>query len=84
MPRHVGDKTKKADAKQCGGRVWQQVAQTHGDATQGEDDAIKALMVAFKEGNFGKKDLDAALRAYQAAVDATKSPHRKAAEGCYT
>ena len=50
-------------------------------ATQGEDEAIKALMHgAFKEG-FVKKDvLATALRAHKAAVDATKSPQREAAE----
>ena len=52
-------------------------------ATQGKDDAIKALMKAFKLG-FVKKDvLAAALRAHKAAVDATKSPQRESAEEFY-
>ena len=49
-------------------------------ATQGEDGAIKALMTAFKAGDLSKEDLAAILRAHQAAVDAMKSPQRKAAE----
>ena len=49
-------------------------------ASQGEDDAIKALMDAFKHGQVKKEDLAAALRAHKVAVDATKSPQRKAAE----
>ena len=49
-------------------------------ATQGNDDSIKALMDLFKEGLFDKNELAAALRAHQAAVDATKSPQREAAK----
>ena len=49
-------------------------------ATQGEDESIKALMDFFKEGFVKKEDLASALRAHQAAVDATKSPQREAAE----
>jgi len=54
-------------------------------ATQGFDDSIKALMEKFRMGIFrrgfvNKDDLAAALRAHQAAVDATKSPQREAAE----
>ena len=37
-------------------------------------------MTAFKEGHVSKDDLAAALRAHQAAVDATKSPQREAAD----
>ena len=48
-------------------------------ATQGDDNAIKALIQGFKKGNLDKKDLDAALLAHQAAVQATKSPQREAA-----
>jgi len=40
-------------------------------------------MFAFKEGYASKDDLAAALRAHQAAVDATKSPQRDAAEAYY-
>ena len=49
-------------------------------ATQGCDKSIKILMDFFREGLIRKEVLDAALRAHKAAVDATKSPQRKAAE----
>ena len=49
-------------------------------AAQGNNDSIKALMNAFRRGFVSKDDLAAALRAHQAAVDATKSPQREAAE----
>ncbi len=49
-------------------------------ATHGHDDSIKVLMDLFKEGIVSKEELAAALRAHQAAVDATKSPHRDAEE----
>jgi len=49
-------------------------------AAQGEDYSIKMLMEEFKSGVVSKDDLAAALRAQQAAVDATKSPQREAAE----
>ena len=49
-------------------------------ATQGNNDAIKVLMIAFKCGFMKKEDLAAALRAHQAAVDETKSPQREVAE----
>ena len=56
-------------------------------ATQGDDGAIKMLMSMFKRRVVAKKDglidkevLAAALRAHQAAVDATRSAQRDAAE----
>ncbi len=49
-------------------------------AGQGYDLSIEALMDAFKEGCVVKEELAAALRAHQAAVDATKSPQREAVE----
>lgn len=49
-------------------------------ATQGYDDAIEALTNAFKQGHLENEVLAAALRAHKAAVDATKSPQRLAAE----
>eukprot|EP00986_Skeletonema_menzelii_P020506 scaffold31384_cov166-Skeletonema_menzelii.AAC.1 len=52
-------------------------------AKQGHDGSIKALMQAFKRGHVSKDDLAAALRAHQAAVNATKSPQREAAEEFY-
>eukprot|EP00984_Skeletonema_dohrnii_P001265 scaffold393_cov158-Skeletonema_dohrnii-CCMP3373.AAC.6 len=50
-------------------------------AKLGDNDSIKMLMDAFKNGLVSKDDLASALRAHQAAVDATKSPQREAAEG---
>eukprot|EP00984_Skeletonema_dohrnii_P021254 scaffold10568_cov140-Skeletonema_dohrnii-CCMP3373.AAC.2 len=49
-------------------------------ANLGYDESIKALMDNFTDGFVSKDDLAAALRAHQAAVDATKSPQREAAE----
>ncbi len=51
-------------------------------AKQGDDESMKALMDAFKKGCIGKEDLTTTttLRAHQAAIDATKSPQREAAE----
>ena len=49
-------------------------------ATQGDDNAMKNLLIAFKQGVTEKDVLAATLRAQKAAVDATKSPQRKAAE----
>ena len=52
-------------------------------ATQGHDKSIKALMKEYKGGFVSKEDLAVALRAHQAAVDATKSPQRLEAEEYY-
>ena len=52
-------------------------------ATQGNNEAIKSLMNAFKDGLVEKEDLAAALRAHKAAVDATKSPLREEADVFY-
>ena len=52
-------------------------------ATQGDDDSIGALMKEYKGGCVSKDDLAVALRAHQAAVDATKSPQRLEAEEYY-
>ena len=49
-------------------------------ASLGSEESMKVLWKKFKRGNITKDDLEAALRAHQAAVDATKSPHRDAAE----
>ncbi len=49
-------------------------------AKQGEDYSAKALIYAFKRGFVSKEELTVTLRAHQAAVDATKSPQREAAE----
>ena len=52
-------------------------------AVQGEDLSIKMLMNAYKDGSVSKDFLDAILRAHQAAVTATKSPHREAVKEFY-
>ena len=46
-------------------------------ATQGEDESINCLMVAFKHGFVEKEDLASTLCANRAAVDATKSTQRR-------
>eukprot|EP00985_Skeletonema_marinoi_P023219 scaffold15294_cov101-Skeletonema_marinoi.AAC.2 len=48
-------------------------------AKLGHDDSIKVLMESYKGGLVKKEVLDAALRAHQSAVDATKSSQREAA-----
>eukprot|EP00985_Skeletonema_marinoi_P005778 scaffold2508_cov93-Skeletonema_marinoi.AAC.5 len=50
-------------------------------ANLGHDESIQALKECYKRGGLvSKEDFAAALRAHQAAVDATKSPQRDAAE----
>ena len=49
-------------------------------AKQGQDDSMEALMSAFEDGLVSKAELASALRAHQAAVDATKSPQREEVE----
>ena len=49
-------------------------------AAQGDDNAIKALMGAFKRGVVEKDVLTISLREHKAAVDATKSPQREQAK----
>eukprot|EP00984_Skeletonema_dohrnii_P018167 scaffold8413_cov109-Skeletonema_dohrnii-CCMP3373.AAC.7 len=48
-------------------------------ANLGLDVSIKALKECYTEGDVSKEDFAAALRAYQAAVDAAKSPQREEA-----
>eukprot|EP00984_Skeletonema_dohrnii_P008143 scaffold2987_cov77-Skeletonema_dohrnii-CCMP3373.AAC.1 len=49
-------------------------------ANLGYDDSIQALKTCYNEGKVSKDEFAAALRGHQAAVDATKSPQRDAAE----
>jgi tetratricopeptide (TPR) repeat protein len=49
-------------------------------AKLGCETSMKDLWWYFKDGNINKEDLDATLRAHQAAVDATKSSERTFAE----
>ena len=48
-------------------------------ANLGDDDAILNLKECYKAGVVSKEDFAAALRAHQAADDATKSPQRDVA-----
>ena len=45
--------------------------------------ALKMLQVCYRKGSVSKEDCAAALRAHQAAVDATKSPQRETAEAIF-
>ena len=49
-------------------------------AKLGDDDSLDALKKGYKKGYVSKEDFAAALRAHQAAVDATKSPQREEGE----
>jgi hypothetical protein len=50
------------------------------NANLGDHDSLKALRQLYAEGHASKEDYADALRAYQAAVDATKSAERETAE----
>ncbi len=52
-------------------------------ANLGCEFSIQVLKEYYKEGHVSKDDFAAALRAHQAAVDATKSPQREAAANFY-
>jgi hypothetical protein len=47
-------------------------------ANLGFDDSVEALKHVYVVGHVSKEEFAAALRAHQAAVDATKSPQREA------
>jgi len=49
-------------------------------AKLGEDDSLENVKMAYRCGLVSKDDLASALRAYQAAIDATKSPQRDEVE----
>ena len=49
-------------------------------ANLGHDGSIRELKNCYMNGYVSKEDFATALRAHQAAVDATKSPQRDAAE----
>jgi tetratricopeptide (TPR) repeat protein len=53
-------------------------------ANLGFEMSMKALWNVFKEGYITKEDLEATLRTHQAAIDATKSSQRDAAEAKYS
>ena len=52
-------------------------------ANLGCNDSMKALWKHYSDGNITKEDLDATLRTNKAAIDATKSAQRNAAEVAY-
>ena len=49
-------------------------------AKLGDDESLEYLKNIYKAGLMSKDDFTAALRGYQAAIDAIKSPHREEAE----
>lgn len=49
-------------------------------ANMGHEKAIQRLKKCYADGEVSKEDFAAALRAHHAAVEATKSPQREAAE----
>ena len=51
-------------------------------AKLGHDDSLTNLKVLYKHGNLSKDDFNAALRGYQTATNATKSPQREKAHSC--
>ena len=52
-------------------------------AKLGYDDSLGNVKVLYKSGHVSKEDFTAALRGYQAAIIATKSPQRDAAAELY-
>ena len=53
-------------------------------AKLGDDDSLEMVKNGYADGYVSKEDFAAALRAHQAAVDATKSPRREAGELHYS
>ena len=62
------------------GRIDRMVKHLIIAANLGDNKSIHSLKECYKNGLISKDDFAAALRAHQAAVDATKSPQREAAE----
>jgi TPR repeat protein len=62
------------------GRIERSVKHFIIAASLGHDDSLKALKQLYAAGLVSKEDFAAALRAHQAAVDATKSPQREVAQ----
>ena len=52
-------------------------------ANLGDDEALGTLRGCYDVGFVSKEDFSATLRAHKAALDATKSPQREAAEVFY-
>ena len=68
-----------AMAEEMKGRIDRAVKHFVINANLGYDKSIQALMKHYKDGAICKDEYARALRSYQAAVDATKSPQREAA-----
>ncbi|KAK1746862.1 hypothetical protein QTG54_002206 [Skeletonema marinoi] len=66
--------------EQRNGRLERAIKHWIISAKLGYDRAAEALKVCFREGSISKDVFAEALRAHQAAVDATKSPQREVAE----
>jgi tetratricopeptide (TPR) repeat protein len=66
-----------------GGRIERAIKHFIIAAKQGHDDALEQVKKGFQMGWTSKEDYEAALRGHQAAVDATKSEQRDAAEEFY-
>ena len=64
----------------CNGRIDRAYKHFIIAANLGYDDALEEVKKGFMKGFVSKEDYAAALRGHQAAVDATKSPQRDAAE----
>ncbi|KAL7527820.1 hypothetical protein ACHAXR_002148, partial [Thalassiosira sp. AJA248-18] len=62
------------------GRIGRAVKHHIIAANLGHDNSMAKLREGFTRGLVTQEDLDAALRAHQAAVDATKSPQREEAD----
>ena len=52
-------------------------------ASLGYDESVVSLKIMYQKGMISKEDFAAALRAHQAALDATKSPQREEALQLY-
>lgn len=68
------------DAEARHGRMDRAVRHWIIAANMGHDASLEALKDMYRDGLVSNKDLALALRAYQAAVDAMKSPQRSGAE----
>mmetsp|Transcript_19262 Transcript_19262/g.33059 ORF Transcript_19262/g.33059 Transcript_19262/m.33059 type:complete len:314 (-) Transcript_19262:524-1465(-) len=65
------------------GRIDRAVKHFRIAAALGENNSLEKLKESYIRGHVPKEDLAASLRAYKAAVDATKSPQRELAERNY-
>ena len=62
------------------GRIERAVKHLVIAANQGHDESVEMLRNVYAQDTISKENFAAALRAHQAAVDATKSPQREAAK----